>query len=389
MLETAAPASVNDDTNRRILAVSEDQLAASTPTRSAKSPVAAASTSTTSSSGCAPCWAGTIRRVRQTLLSHDLAAGALVAWKVPPERLEPPSTTCSPTTRSPATSSSAHRRATPGARLPPVDDAQGAAGLLAAKALRATSPSACGAERSASCRRRRCSPSASATRGGARWSPAARSDEPRRSSTRRSVELTDSSGACSTALKREFGPTRCSNDIWSPRAAEAGLTLDDILRDRRGAGRAGLIGRFSTFLEHSSRCSDGRARHPLQRSLPLGRAGGPRDGGRPRGRPPRHPHARLLARRRAPSSRNVNIMGVPHGTEKERCWRTRPPSMPTSPTAGIPVSYTNVFWGGRSEIKPSELCRHDYAEWCRANGIDPASMKEGARCSTGRSAARQ
>src|ERR1700726_1767041 len=33
--------------------------------------------------------AGTIRRVRQTLLATNLAQGALVAWKVPPEKLEP------------------------------------------------------------------------------------------------------------------------------------------------------------------------------------------------------------------------------------------------------------------------------------------------------------
>ena len=32
--------------------------------------------------------AGTVRRVRQTLLATNLADGALVAWKVPPERID-------------------------------------------------------------------------------------------------------------------------------------------------------------------------------------------------------------------------------------------------------------------------------------------------------------
>jgi len=32
--------------------------------------------------------AGTIRRVRQTLLATNLAEGALVAWKMPPEKLD-------------------------------------------------------------------------------------------------------------------------------------------------------------------------------------------------------------------------------------------------------------------------------------------------------------
>ena len=30
---------------------------------------------------------------------------------------------------------------------------------------------------------------------------------------------------------------------------------------------------------------------------------------------------------------------------------------------GIPVSYTNVFWGGRSEIKPSEISPFEYRKW--------------------------
>jgi hypothetical protein len=29
----------------------------------------------------------------------------------------------------------------------------------------------------------------------------------------------------------------------------------------------------------------------------------------------------------------------------------------------MPVSYTNVFWGGRSEIKPSEISPQIYREW--------------------------
>ena len=42
--------------------------------------------------------------------------------------------------------------------------------------------------------------------------------------------------------------------------------------------------------------------------------------------------------------------------------------------AGIPVGYTNVFWGGRSEIKPSEISPIEYARWCARMGIDADSM---------------
>ena len=34
----------------------------------------------------------------------------------------------------------------------------------------------------------------------------------------------------------------------------------------------------------------------------------------------------------------------------------------------IPVSYTNVFWGGRSEIKPSEISPRVYHEWLSEQG---------------------
>jgi hypothetical protein len=35
-----------------------------------------------------------------------------------------------------------------------------------------------------------------------------------------------------------------------------------------------------------------------------------------------------------------------------------------------------VFWGGRSEIKPSEISPIAYREWCRQNGMKPETMRE-------------
>ena len=40
------------------------------------------------------------------------------------------------------------------------------------------------------------------------------------------------------------------------------------------------------------------------------------------------------------------------------------------------MSYTNVFWGGRSEIKPSEIAPQAYRDWCAGMGIDADTMKE-------------
>ena len=46
-------------------------------------------------------------------------------------------------------------------------------------------------------------------------------------------------------------------------------------------------------------------------------------------------------------------------------------------SVGIPVQYTNVFWGGRSEIKPSEISPFAYLDWCAERGVNPEAMREG------------
>ena len=69
-----------------------------------------------------------------------------------------------------------------------------------------------------------------------------------------------------------------------------------------------------------------------------------------------------------PQFGNVNIMGVMHGTEKPRVLEHKAAIDRHLAAVGIPVSYTNVFWGGRSEIKPSEISPKVYAEWHAKHG---------------------
>ena len=77
-----------------------------------------------------------------------------------------------------------------------------------------------------------------------------------------------------------------------------------------------------------------------------------------------------------PEFRNVNIMAVAHGTDKELVLAHKKAIDEHLQACGIPVSYTNVFWGGRSEIKPSEISPLTYEEWCRSEGLDPAQMRD-------------
>jgi hypothetical protein len=76
-----------------------------------------------------------------------------------------------------------------------------------------------------------------------------------------------------------------------------------------------------------------------------------------------------------PEFHNVNVMGVVHGTDKALVLAHKAAIDAHLAEAGIAVGYTNVFWGGRSEIKPSEISPLAFEEFCRANGLDPESMR--------------
>ena len=76
---------------------------------------------------------------------------------------------------------------------------------------------------------------------------------------------------------------------------------------------------------------------------------------------------RVLARGR-PEFGNVNVMAVAHGLDKDLLLKHKAAIDTHLDSIGIPVSYTNVFWGGRSEIKPSEISPIEYQRWCKTMG---------------------
>src|SRR5262245_56870066 len=89
MLHAAPPAEITDPINARILAVSEDRIAGFL-----EDPFAEIAKLTELDVGVvherlrAMLAAGTIRRIRQTLMATNLAPGALVAWRVSADRLD-------------------------------------------------------------------------------------------------------------------------------------------------------------------------------------------------------------------------------------------------------------------------------------------------------------
>ena len=68
-------------------------------------------------------------------------------------------------------------------------------------------------------------------------------------------------------------------------------------------------------------------------------------------------------------------MGVAHGTDKQLVLAHKAAIDEHLKQCGIDISYTNVFWGGRSEIKPSEISPFAYRAWCQSMGVDPETMR--------------
>ena len=178
-----------------------------------------------------------------------------------------------------------------------------------------------------------------------------------------------------TALKREFEIHELIPDLWRARAEEAGVSLETFYKVAEDLNTRKVIGRFSTFLEHVKTLADGdrvtRFNALFHWAVPAGRE---IEAGREVARHFCMTHA--YWREGGPEFKNVNVMGVAHGTDKALVLANKAAIDQHLASMGIPLSYTNVFWGGRSEIKPSEISPFAYRDWCKSVGLDPDKMKE-------------
>jgi hypothetical protein len=189
------------------------------------------------------------------------------------------------------------------------------------------------------------------------------------------VALSDLEWRVLMPLKREFAPEEIGGNIWTARAKEAEVSLDEFFRVAEGLNSRGVIGRFSTFLEHVKPLADGqrvtRFNALFHWAAPPGRE---IETGRQVGR--FHILTHAYWREGGPEFAGVNIMAVAHGMEKDLVLAHKQAIDRHLAEVGIPISYTNVFWGGRSEIKPSEISPGEYRQWCAAQGFDPETGRE-------------
>ena len=318
---------------------------------------------------------GTIRRVRQTLMATNLAPGALVAWQVPTEKLEaafdymfqkdPFSGHVVIRSADPATPGSNYKLWTT-LKVPQGYSMQKHGEFLlrqvGAEHFRLMPAKRLFALGVGHVRRRG-------------MEIGSKSDALAEVMDVNVVKLNELEWRVLTALKREFESEEIIVDLWQARADEAGVGLEEFLTVATELNRRKVIGRFSTFLEHVKPLATGervtRFNALFHWAVPAGRE---IEAGREVGR--HHILTHAYWREGGPEFRNVNIMAVAHGTDKDVVLKHKAAIDEHLKSVNIPVSYTNVFWGGRSEIKPSEISPFAYAEWCKSVGLDPEEMRE-------------
>ncbi|CAN5285608.1 hypothetical protein BH20VER2_BH20VER2_15740 [soil metagenome] len=357
------PVEHNDPSNEKILAISEDKIEgfvrepfAEIATRSG------VEVEVVMARIAAMLRAGTVRRVRQTLLATNLADGALVAWKVAPERIDaafdymsqqdPFSGHVVLRSTDTVTAGSEYKLWTT-LKVPHGFSLQKHGEILAERV---------GADHF------RLMPAKGIFTLGVGHvrrktiEPGSKADTPAQMNAVQVVAVSDREWQVLLTLKREFPPEEIQPSPWRARAAEAGVPYEEFCAIAEELNGRKIIGRFSTFLEHVKPSATGvrvtRFNALFHWAVPPGReveAGG--EVGR------HHILTHCYWREAGPEFKNVNIMAVAHGTDKQLLLEHKRAIDEHLATCGIPVDYTNVFWGGRSEIKPSEISPLVYREW--------------------------
>jgi DNA-binding Lrp family transcriptional regulator len=357
------PTEHNDPINEKILAISEDKIEGFV--REPFEEIARRSgvnVDVVMARIAAMLRAGTIRRVRQTLLATNLADGALVAWKVPEDKIEnafdwmfqrdPFSGHVVLRSTDTITSGSDYKLWTT-VKVPHGFSLQEHCELLAEK-VRAE--------------RFRVMPAKGIFTLGVghvrrkTTNPGSKADQPAKMIAVQVVNLNEHEWKVLLALKRELAPEEIQPTPWATRAAEADVSADEFYQAAEQLNARKVIGRFSTFLEHVKPSTGGvrvtRFNALFHWAVPPARE---IEAGSEVGR--HHILTHCYWREAGPEFKNVNIMAVAHGTDKQLLLEHKGAIDRHLKASGIPVSYTNVFWGGRSEIKPSEISPQVYRTW--------------------------
>lgn len=307
--------------------------------------------------------AGVVRRVRQTLLATKLAQGALVAWDIPEEKIEKafewlrdndPFTghvvlrttdSANPgheyklwtTLKVPTGCSTLEAHCSLLGKIVGARDFV----LLPAKGIFSLGVG--------HMRRRK-------------LQPGDKQPQPASMSTTNAVSLSEDEWKVLLVLKEQLVPEEMVENPWIGRARTLDMDMEAFCRIAEELDRKKVIGRFATFLEHvQTKAQDGpvtRFNGLFHWSVPEGME---QRAGSECGRHICMTHC--YWRTGGQAFGNSQIMGVVHGLEKDAVLAHKAAIDEHLKSCGIPILHTAVFWGLRSEIKPSEISPIVYTRW--------------------------
>jgi hypothetical protein len=367
VLEVVTPVSPRDEVNRQILEVSEDRIKGfvRNPFREIADR-AGLDIETVMERIRAMLEAGTVRRVRQTLLATNLAQGALVAWKIDNSRVDAAFDFIAK--RDPFSGHVVIRNSEQGTtewRLwTTLKVPTGFSVVRHCEYLR----QAIGAEKF------RIMPALKAfvlgvghmRRKGMKVGEM--SPVPAEPMTPAIVDLSQRDWEVLIALKRDLNVAEITEDVWQRRAIAAGIQPEVFFEVAEYLDRRGVIGRFSTFLEHTKPMA-GEERVSSFNGLfhwavPKGKE---IEAGKQIGRFAILTHC--YWRDAGPELNDVNIMAVAHGESKDQVLAHKEAIDRFLIDSGIGLNFSNTYWGGRAEIKPSEISPLEYRDWARRVGL--------------------
>lgn len=368
VLEVTVPTSPRDEVNRSILEISEDQIKGFV--RDPFNEIAKRSgqpVDVVLERIKAMLEIGVIRRVRQTMLATNLAQGALIAWKITPDKLDAAFELLSK--KDPFSGHVVIRNSEAGVTQWPlwttikvptgfslekhcdwIRDQIGAEKYRIMPTIRQFVLGVGHMRRK-------------------EMAVGEKSDKPAMDMVPAIVDLDDRDWKVLVALKRDLAVDEVREDVWAGRAKEAGVSLEEFFEVAESLDKRGVVGRFSTFLEHTKPVGDASERLSSFNGLfhwavPKGKE---IEAGREIGR------YRILThcywRDGGPELNNVNIFAVAHGETKEQVMAHKAAIDQFLVESGIGLDYTNVYWGGRAEIKPSEIAPAVYRQWASERGL--------------------
>lgn len=367
LVEEAISVSPREAINRRILEVSEDRILgfvrepfAEIARRAELDPAVVTARIR------AMLEAGVVRRVRQTLLATNLAQGALIAWKIEEALVEQAFRFIAE--RDPFSGHVVIRNSETGPtewrlwttlKVPTGFSVEAHCEYLRKQI---------GAEKY------RVMPALRAfvlgvghmRRKGMR--PGEMSEHPAEAMEAAIVKLSDREWDVLMVLKQDLDADEIGAGLWERRARSAGIHPETFFTIAEDLDRRGVIGRFSTFLEHTKPVA-GEERLSSFNGLfhwavPRGRE---IEAGREIGRFAILTHC--YWRDAGPELNDVNIMAVAHGETKEQVLLHKAAIDAHLFRSGFDCTYTSTYWGGRAEIKPSEVSPTVYREWARKAGL--------------------